>query len=297
MCKNAIMNNWDDIRFFLAVARLGTISAAAKTLGVNHSTVSRRIQALEEKHGVQLFKRQRDGYVMSDAAHAIIEQAEAIELQSQQISRTLFGQDSRLEGLINLTMPHDIFEHCLVDDLYQFQQQHPAIELNMMVSQGLRNLSSLEADLAIRLTPAPPDYLVGRQVATLQHGIYAATALDFDQPLGLIVWSNDTVIPAWATEHYPTAKIALKVDDLSSMYAAVKAGFGLARMPCYMPDSLSDNMVKRLGIDLPASDWGLWVLNHIDLRKTARVQRCKKFLLRNLEKKQPLFEGKRSNYG
>ncbi len=289
------MSNWDDIRYFLAVARQGSVSGAAKQLKVNHSTVSRRIAGLEQSHGVQLFNRVRDGYEMSAAAFGIYEQAQAIEKQNLQISRTLFGEDSRLKGAINLTMPHDIFEYCLSDELSLFQKEHPAIQLNLAVTKGVRNLASREADIAIRLTPAPPDYLVGRQVAGLQHGIYGVKSevpkLMKGEKVSLVVWSGQVGLPDWAQKHFPGAKVALQVDDLTSMYAAVKAGFGLARMPCYLPDSLKDPNLEKLDISLPRSDWSLWVLNHVDLRKTARVQKLRRFLLEALEGKKALFEG------
>jgi len=285
------MNNWDDLRFFLALARSGSISAAARELEVNHSTVSRRIQALEEKHGVQLFQRQAGGYQMLDAADAILAQAEAMETQSLEISRVLFGKDTRLEGPINITMPHDIFEHCLADELSEFTHQHPGVELNVMVGQGLRNLASREADIAIRLTAEPPDYLVGREVAGLQHGLYHANHYDVNSKVGVICWGSERTLPQWAQEHFPNAHIALRVDDLSSMYAAVKAGFGVARMPCYMPDSISSSKIKKLPIALSRSTWSVWLLSHVDLRKTARVQKLKQYLLNTLENKRSLFEG------
>jgi len=287
------MSNWDDIRFFLAVARAGSLSGAAKVLGVNHSTVSRRIAALEKNHGVRLFNRVRDGYEMSDAAYSIYEQALAVERQNQQISRALFAQDSRLSGPINLTMPHDIFEHCLAPNLAQFAQQHPDIKLNLLVTKQVRNLASLEADLAIRLTPEPPEYLVGKKVAQLQHGIYGAHDLPVQDNVGLVVWQGETQLPNWAQQHFPKAHIALQVDDLTAMYAAVKAGFGIARMPCYLPDSLGDKSVTRFPIELAQSNWGVWVLNHVDLRKTARVQSLREFLIAALQQKQHLFEGVR----
>jgi len=287
------MSNWDDIRFFLAVARAGSLSGAAKVLGVNHSTVSRRIATLEKNHGVRLFNRVRDGYEMSDAAYSIYEQALAVETQNQQISRALFAQDSRLSGPINLTMPHDIFEHCLAPHLAQFAQQHPDIKLNLLVTKQVRNLASLEADLAIRLTPEPPEYLVGKKVAQLQHGIYGAHDLPVQDNVGLVVWQGETQLPNWAQQHFPKAHIALQVDDLTAMYAAVKAGFGIARMPCYLPDSLGDKSVTRFPIELAQSNWGVWVLNHVDLRKTARVQSLREFLIAALQHKQNLFEGVR----
>jgi DNA-binding transcriptional LysR family regulator len=298
------MNNWDDIRFFLILCREGSASGAAKVLGVNHSTVTRRISSLEEKHGVQLFKRQREGFEMTDAAFSVYEQAQDIELQSQQISRTLLGQNTELAGPINLTMPHDIFEHCLADDLAEFCRLHPSIELNLMVTKGLRNLASLEADIAVRLTANPPEYLIGQPAVGLQHAVYAPKNWDAEKPVGLVVWGSEAEIPEWATKVLAEssivgddaeAYIALRVDDLTSMYAAVKAGFGIARMPCYMPDSLaksaSDSDVKRLDIQLDRSDWSVWVLSHVDLRKTVRVQKCRQFLMQALEDKRDLFEG------
>ncbi len=285
------MSNWDDFRFFLAVARQGSLSGAAKTLGVNHSTVSRRITALEKNHGVRLFNRVRDGYAMNDAAFSIYEQAILLETQSLQISRSLFAQDTRLVGPINITMPHDVFEYCLADELAQFTRLHPQIELNLLVSKQIRNLASLEADLAIRLTSTPPEYLVGKKVAQLQHAIYAPKQLNLNENVGLVVWQGESQLPSWALTHFPNAHIALKVDDLTAMYAAVKAGFGIARMPCYLPDSIMDKTVTRLDIKLAQSNWGLWVLNHVDLRKTARVQQLRAFLISALQKKQGLFEG------
>ncbi len=298
------MNNWDDIRFFLILCREGSASGAAKVLGVNHSTVTRRISSLEEKHGVQLFKRQREGFEMTEAAYAVYEQAQDIERQSLQISRTLLGQNTELAGPINLTMPHDIFEHCLADDLAEFCRLHPSIELNLMVTKGLRNLASLEADIAVRLTANPPEYLIGQPAVGLQHAIYAPKNWRPDKPVGLVVWANETEIPDWATKVMAElsmagsdaeAYIALRVDDLSSMYAAVKAGFGIARMPCYMPDSLAksivDEGVQRLDISLQRSSWSVWVLSHVDLRKTVRVQKCRQFLKQALENKKDIFEG------
>lgn len=292
------MNNWDDIRFFLTLCREGSASGAAKMLGVNHSTVTRRISSLEEKHGVQLFKRQREGFEMTEAAYAIYEQAQGIELQSQQISRTLFGQNTELAGPINLTMPHDIFEHCLADDLAEFCRLHPSIELNLMVTKGLKNLASLEADIAVRLTANPPEYLIGQPAVGLQHGIYVGPNWDANSPVGLVLWGNEVEIPGWAAqalgERAFEAYVALRVDDLTSMYAAVKAGFGMARMPCYMPESMAnsgDEDVKCLNISLPRSDWSVWVLSHVDLRKTVRVQKCRQFLMQALENKRKIFEG------
>ena len=290
------MNDWDDIRYFLAIARSGNVTAASKVLGVNHSTVSRRIRALEEKYGVRLFERIQSGYEMTVAATGIFELALDLESKNQQVSRLLFGQDSLLAGEINLTMPHDIFEFCLSGALSVFRELQPGIVLNLSVSKGLRNLAAREADVAIRLTNAPPDYLIGKRVAQLQHGIYVNPKSILHDRTPIIVWIGETDIPSWAQDEFPNAEIVLRVDDLFSMYCAVKAGIGLARIPCYLPDSIQDEQVKRLNIDIPKSSWGIWVLSHVDLRGTARVRCCREFLIEKLTQNKNLFEGDNSVY-
>ncbi len=238
------MNDWDDIRYFLEVARSGNVTGAAKQLGVNHSTVSRRIRALEEKHGVRLFERISSGYEMTAAASNIFELALQIESQNHQVSRQLFGQDQRLQGELNITMPHDIFDYCLADDLALFHLQQPDIQLNLHVSKGLKNLAAREADVAIRLTPAPPDYLIGTEIAKLQHGFYAHTdclnLLMSGQSIPIIDWTQNqpsqplhnreySSLPGWTGELLEgletlfalgkthEAKVVMRVDDLHSM--------------------------------------------------------------------------------
>ncbi|MGJ8693044.1 MAG: LysR family transcriptional regulator [Thalassotalea sp.] len=291
------MHSWDDFRYFLAVANCGSFSEAAKQLKVNHSTVSRRIQALESKHGVRLFDRTLNGYKMTDAGAAIYEIAEQLQESTLKASRILQGQDARLEGDINLTMPHEIFDYILSKPLNDFYQLHPNIYFNLMVSKGLRNMANMEADLAVRITGSPPDYLIGTRVTKMQHGLYQARSLVVKDYTPIVVWAVEQEVPRWAFEYFDNPKVVLHVDDLHSMYRAVKAGFGIARMPCFMPDRVAEQDVVRLPIDLPMSDWGIWLLNHVDLRNTARINAARAFIKTELEKQLPLFQGKLSNYG
>jgi DNA-binding transcriptional LysR family regulator len=193
-------------------------------------------------------------------------------------------------------MPHDIFDYCLNDDLAEFKEIQPDILTNLYVAKGVKNLAAREADIAIRLTPKPPEYLIGKKIAHLQHGIYRQVNRGFSKVTPIILWSNETDLPDWALKHYPNAKVAMRVDDLYSMYAAVKAGIGIARMPCYLPDLINDNLVKRLPIEQPLSQWGVWVLSHVDLRNTAKVRCCREFLTERLLKRKSLFEGEESQY-
>jgi len=286
------MHSWDDFRFFLAVADAGSFSQAAKRLKVNHSTVSRRIQVLEEKHHVRLFDRTLKGYELTSAGASIYDIADEMRSAQQKASRILMGQDSRLAGRIGLTMPHDIFHFFLAKPLRVYSEQNPAITIDLEVSKGLRDLANREADMAIRISPSPPDYLIGKCVAHLQHGIYArSSAHNAHTQTNLIVWSHEKEIPQWAIQHCINPKIVLRVDDLLSMYRAVQEGFGCARMPCFLPDKIADTNVYRRPIDLPRSDWGIWLLLHPDLRNTTRIQHCKNFLMQHLERMKPFIQG------
>lgn len=290
------MHSWDDFRYFLAVVNHGSFSVAAKALGVNHSTVSRRIQALEERHGVRLLERTRSGYHTTEAGASIVEVLEEANEQLLKASRVLLGQDARLEGKIKLTMPHDLFESLMVAPIREFRDQNPAIQLELSVTPGLRNLANREADIAVRFTPSPPDYLVGKCITRLQHGIYVRKGLAIEDETPIILWGGDTTMPSWASEHFTKPHFALRVDDLASMHAAVKAGIGVARLPCFFPDAYRDPEVVRLRIEQSRSDWGVWLLSHVDLRHTARINHCKAFLHAALDEQVALFRGEQSQW-
>jgi DNA-binding transcriptional LysR family regulator len=290
----AKMHNWDDFRYFHAVATFGSFSAAAQALGVNHSTVSRRIQVLEERHGVRLFERNQQGYSMTEAGVEAFEVVEEIHERSLKIARILQGKDARLEGPINLTMPHDFFESCMAGPVKHFIEENPAININLMVRHGLRDLGNREADLAIRLTSAPPDYLVGQCITRFQHGVYKQRKLKLGKNVPIICWRGEHDVPDWAQHAFDNPHVVLRVDDLVSMYQAIKSGLGVARIPCFYPDMLAEADVRRMDIELPLSEWGVWLLSHVDLRGTARVNHCKKFLRQELEKLVPVFLGETS---
>lgn len=298
LCKNAQMNSWDDVRYFLELARCGSLSGAARSLGVNHSTVARRIAALEKAHGLVLFNRLPNGYGMTEAAEAIYDKALEIEAQNQAVERLLYAGDTRLSGKLVVTMPHDLANYCVMPHLHRFTQNYPHVALELMVSPGLKNLSALEADMAVRLTPSPPETLVGVQLAQLRHGVYFSerylSSRQNREAPDLIVWRNEDTPPSWAKKHFPNSRIVLKVDDLGTMYAAVKQGLGIARMPCYVPDTIKDPDMFKLPLDLTPSNWGLWVLHHADLRQTARVRVFKEFLNEILRAQRPLIEGELS---
>lgn len=288
--------NWDDLRYFLALAREGSVSRAGKTLGVKHTTVARRIGALEEQLGTRLFDRSREGYAMTQAAEDIFEHALVIEARAQAVDRQTFGRDTELAGPLKLTASHDLASCVILPTLGVFTDRYPSIELELLSTDGLVDLAARQADIAVRLTPKPPDYLVGREVMELKHGVYGTTKTlgGRSDLVNVILFRSESNIPAWVRKQFPGARVALRVDDVSSMTAAARNHLGVCRIPCYIGDS--NPTLRRLDIPLTPSTWGVWILSHVDLRATARVRVCREFLMETLENERSLIQGERSKY-
>ena len=276
--------NWDDVRYFLALCREGSVSRAGKALSVNHTTVARRIAAFEEELGTRLFDRTRDGYAIDMESHALA------------IDRAMYGQDAELKGPLKLTAPYDFANRVIVPALPTFRNKYPCIELELLTTTGLVDLAAREADIAVRLTAKPPEYLIGRKVLPLRHGIYGAQkyVASMAETADIILFRSDPEVPEWAEQHYPNAKVVLRTDNLTTMRSAVAAGFGLARMPCYEGDS--EPGIRRIDVPLTPSTWGAWILSHVDLRSTARVRVCREFLAEIILDKSDLILGKKSRY-
>lgn len=283
--------DWDDLRFFLAVSREGSASRAGAKLGVNHTTVARRISALEDRLGTRLFDRSVEGYEMTQSAEDMYAHALAIEERVLAIDREIAGQDGELKGPLKLTASHDVASRLLAPYLGAFREAYPGIDLELLTTTGLVDLAAREADIALRLTAKPPDFLVGRRVMPLRHGVYASPNY-LREPCEterVVLFRGDTGTPEWVRNHFPDAEVTLRVDDVTTMLAAVREGAGLARMPCYIGGS--EPAVERLPLELTPSDWGVWVLSHVDLRSTARVRVCRQFLYELLDEQRGLILG------
>lgn len=287
--------DWNDLRFFLAVQRHGTVSAAGKALGVNHTTVSRRLAALEHQLRTRLFDRTPEGYQLTQVGEDLLELATQMEETANAIDRKAAGRDADLTGRLVVTMPYDVANHIVMPRFGEFLRQYPGINVELKTTRALVDLASRDADLAIRLTDKPPEYLVGRKLLPLRHGIYAHP--DYwkahrQNPAVILFPGND--FPDWVGTHFPGAHVALRTDNVSTMLAAVEAGMGIARMACFVADNSS--VAGRLDIDLEPSDWGVWSLNHVDLRATARVRVCREFLQQLVMSKRSLILGEASRY-
>lgn len=288
--------NWDDLRYFLALCRAGSVTGAGRALGVNHTTVARRIAALEDHLGTRLFDRSRDGYEMTQAAENMYEHASRMEETTHAIDREVFGRDAELSGPLKLTVAHDVAERLLMPHLREFREAYPCIDLDILTTTGLVDMAAREADIALRLTSKPPDYLVGREVLPMRHGVYGSPEYlkSLSGNASVILFRGDPEQPEWVQQHFPDAEVAMRLDDVGTMALAVANGIGLARMPCYVGDT--ERTISRLDLDLTPSTWGIWILSHVDLRSSARVRVAREFLISVMERQRDLVLGERSRY-
>lgn len=293
--------DWDDLRYFHAVAEVGSLSAAARALAVNHSTVYRRIAAFEEREGVALFDRIDGRYVLTAAGEEMRASSGRIAEEVDTLSRRLSGRDLRLTGTLRVTTTDSLAAEFLGPHIAGFVQTYPGIELELVVDTQHLSLSRRQADVAIRPTSVPPETLIGRRVAELAFAVYGS--VDYFEKAGL---GGDLRDHAWvgfddSLAHLPAAKwmrtelaganILLRGNNLFALSGTVAAGAGLAPLPCFMCDG-NPKLRRFDGIDL-ALGAGLWLLTHEDLRHTARVRAFLDFMYESLERDRDLLEGRR----
>ena len=290
--------NWDDLKIFLAVARQGSARAAADKLGIHHSTIARRIEAFEATQKVHLFNRLATGYSLTGAGESLLASAARVEDQIAGIERTILGQDADLKGEIRVTMPDAIAASLLMPDLVTFMETYPDIDLKVLVSYSVLNLTKREADVAIRLSDRPAEHLIGRKAVRYHVATYASKDYLSRHPLPdqtegahWIGWDFPVPKAEWiAKSQFPTVPSRGSFDNVLVQLAAVKAGLGMVKLPCFMGDV--EPTLKRVppGESEPFHD--IWILTHKDLLSTARIQVFMDFIAAAFREKKDLLEGR-----
>jgi DNA-binding transcriptional LysR family regulator len=292
------MIDWDDVRYFLAVVRGGSVRAAAERLGVNHTTVLRRIAQLEERLGAQMFEKLPSGYRLTNAGEEVLQFAEQMEASSNRLETRVFGRDQGVRGPLRVTLAPTLATHLLMPDFAEFARLHPEIEMEILSIGEPVNLTNREADVAIRVVyerNTLPLNLHGLKGPELFGGVYisrdllAAWQAGAPDRIRWIVISKHG-IPDWAREgEVRTTEVPFRTTDAEAQIVAVRQGLGMTTLPCFVGDA--DPLLVRVP-GTPLHKYGtLWLLTHGETRKTKRVRLFTEFASRKLASYVPLLAG------
>ncbi len=295
--------DWDDVRHFLALARTGSVRAAGTSLGVSHSTVARRVEALEARLSARLFDRHRDGYELTAAGREMVEGAERVEREMAALERGLAGKDARLAGPIRVTCTDPFLARVLLDALVPLCELHPGLELELDADSKYLDLSKREADVAVRALAkraTPPEHLIGKRLAPITVASYvgAAHAARLDPARGgsELRWlgSNlrSSIEDLVASSSYPEAPIWGTFESMELMIAAARAGLGAVMLPTYACDP--DPSLARLAKADVRHVGDFWLLSHGDLRDNARLRAARDRITAAVTARMDLFRGERA---
>ena len=293
------MIDWDDVRYFLAVAGSGSVRAAAERLGVNHATVLRRVAQLEERLGTRLFERFPSGYRMTAAGDEVLGLAEQMEATSHQLEARILGRDQAIRGTLRVTMAPTIASHLLMPDLTDFARAYPDLEIEVLSSYDALNLTNREADVAVRVVYDRndlPQNLHGIEGPELFGTVYMSGDL-------LTAWRAGTTgpvrwivtgtyeVPDWARKgDVETAEMPFRTTDAGAQIAAVRQGLGLTTLPCFVGD-VDPLLVRVPGADLRMHGT-LWLLTQGETRKSRRVRLFTEFISARLASHASSLAGK-----
>jgi len=276
------VSDWNEFKIALAIARSGSLVGAGKDLGHDHSTIFRWLNAMEKRRGVQLFDRTSGQYVPTEAGSQMVTSAERLEAEIMAFDRSITGQDTRLSGKLKITSSETLAYRILNEVLADFRRKHDGIEIELLVDNRQLDLLRREADIAIRATRPHEGELFGRKIASTPWTFYGSSAYlaDRGRPTDLaslsghavVGWDSSAIAAAseWLTKNISPHAFAYRSSSLINQLMAVKAGLGLALLPCYLGDLEPD--IERVLEPLDELTRELWLITHKDLRNTARVR-------------------------
>lgn len=295
--------DWDDLRFVIAVADGGSAVAAAAALGVNATTVQRRIARFEQQNAIHLFERRQSGFTPTPECEALLSASKDIEERILGIQREILGRDSRLEGRLAVTTTDTFMYASMARHLVAFRQQHPNIVVDVTLTNTRLNLSRQDADVAIRPSNNPPENLVGQRVSGLALAIYAHKDFAASLPkqpkmsqLKTLPWvgAGDALKGSlawpWIKRTVPQSAIVLTVDTFAGVSTAVANGAGVGLMPCILGDP--HPMLARLNQPIEELETSIWILTHPEIRSAAKIRAFMDFMTRSVRADKDQLEGK-----
>jgi DNA-binding transcriptional LysR family regulator len=291
-----------DLSLVLAIARRGTLAASAEVLGVDPSTVFRRLNDLEARASARLFERTARGYTLTKSGQLAAEAAERVETELAALDREITGRDEQLSGAVRLTASETLSYGVLPPLLAKFRQTHPGIQVTLTIDNRVLDLSRREAELALRTRRPTEGDLFGRKLASIAWAFYGAAgepairrraeALDlrgrqiigWDEPGARIIASG------WLNENVPQDQFVYRSNSLVNQLMAARANIGVALLPCYLADPVPE--LRRLSMLIPELEGELWIVTHKALKETARIRACLTIIADGIASLQPMFDGR-----
>ena len=286
--------NWDDLKIFLAVSRCGTMSGAAQQLKVQHSTVSRRVKALEKQLGTNLVRRNKGVYELTKAGNKIKDAALRVESEIISVDGTLFRKDDPLFGPLRVTTINSMASTILMPMFSAFSKAHPQVHLHIMVSNSTTSLTNREADIAIRLSNEPPETVIGKRVITVSSTVYGSSDYlkKHRENKDDLKWLGVTCCgfhKTWTKESCDVENHQFNCDDALLTLAALREGLGVSYLPCFIGDI--EPTLRRFCEPDRKFDLGLWVLMHPESKSNVRVLAFRDYMINAIEEQQQLFVG------
>ncbi len=269
---------WSDVRIFLAVARAGTLGAAARALHLSHPTMGRRLRALEDATGQILFQRTADGFVLTEEGSAVLSLAEQMEESALAMQRRLAGEEQKLEGTLRVSSADWFGAFVLPPVIAEYSRAYPHVEIEILTGTRLFNLAQREADVAFRIVPFDSPDIVQRRLIDMRYGVYVATGRA-DPVTGdgrenrLIVMDTSTgSFPdiVWLEERFPNASVVVRSNNRNVQAQMCSRSVGIAVLPRPVGDQISSIRRLDLGEEPPSRE--IWLGYHRDLKRQHRLR-------------------------
>lgn len=293
--------SWDDLRIIKTLSDCGNRSIAAEKLGINASTVSRRVAHAEAALGVALFDRRHAGYKLTPEGMELRALSERVELDVVSVARRISGAAHDPQGTLRVATSDSLLLYFLTPIIAEFRAAHPSLSIDVLVGNDTLDLARDESDIALRATRRPPESWVGRKLAAIAWAPYgAARQFRRKAPAADRLYELDWVSYAgglsglkaaqYLDSRVAPSRIAYRSDSVAAVSAGISAGLGMGYLPCMLGDTMAD--VVRVGPVVPELQDELWLLTHPDIRGSRRVQAFMRFCAAAVARQKALIEGR-----
>lgn len=289
--------DWSDLNLFLLFVRSGSTRAAGAALGISHSTVARRLEAISTLAGSPLYHRKGGNIALSQVGQELLTTATNIEDEIAALDRRTFGTNRDISGPLTLSMGDVLAVEPVLEILDEFRRAYPSLDLRVITSVSLSDLDRRDADLALRFGQSPDDHLVGRKLTRTARAVYVSKVVYETlqagapmQDVGWISFSPKGTSEAWKkSTPYPKLPTVMRIRDMRTQQVACRASIGLVLLPCILCDP-DPGLVRISEPDfVPRQD--LWLLRHAELRNNARVRALGDHLINALPRLVRAFSG------